>query len=208
MQGMFAREVAGTSLGWQPLTEQFGVTATLERSVFTCVLEKVLAERDRKGGSLAARLGVGGTSLGILLMLFVPGHPVLAPEDYVMEDVSEEQAWVRDLLLADAVVGSEAARVLAAILARRSMEGGHLWEDLGFPERSMLTYAMNQYFPDLAARNVDNMRWKRFYFRQLCVAEGLMHCTSPTCCTCPDVDRCFEPGSAEAMIARSKSVPE
>lgn len=185
----------------------FDYGGALARTVFSSVAEKVLAERDIKGGSLAQRIGVGGTDLGVVLMIFVPGHPVLAPDDYAVADVSEEQAWIRDLLAADAAPSCEAARLLTGIVARRSMEGGHLWEDLGLPDRATLTRLMNQYFPDLAARNVDDMRWKRFFFRQLCEAEGLAHCTSPTCCTCPDVDKCFEPGSAEAMLARNKAAP-
>lgn len=178
-----------------------------ERLIFSSIAEKTLAERDLKGGSLAHRMGLGGTDLGVVLMMFVPGHPVLVPEDYALADVSEEQVWVRDLLAANASPNCSAARLLACMIARRAMEGGHLWEDLGLPNRSTLTHLMNQYFPDLAARNVDNMRWKRFFFRQLCEADGLSHCTSPTCCTCPDVDNCFDPQSAEAMIARSKSAP-
>jgi len=192
----------------QPLSAPLDGFAMLERVVFTCIVEKVMGERDLKGGPLAQRVGVGGTWLGILLMLFAPGHPPLAPEDYAVSDVTEEQEWLRDLLLSHAEPGSEAAQILASILARRSLEGGHLWEDLGLPDRPTLTSLMSQYFPDLASRNVDNMRWKRFFFRQLCEAEGMAHCTSPTCCTCPDVDKCFEPGSAEAMIARSKQAPK
>lgn len=185
----------------------FSCSGTLERLVFTSVVRKTLTERDLKDGSLAQRLGVGGTDLGVLLMVFAPGHPRLSPADYTVVDVSEEQSWVRDLLLDACPPRGEASRLLAGILARRSMEGGHLWEDLGLPDRATLTALMNQFFPDLAARNVDNMRWKRFFFRQLCEAEGLAHCTSPTCSACPDVDKCFEPGSAEAMIARSKAAP-
>ncbi|MBL8565136.1 MAG: nitrogen fixation protein NifQ [Hyphomicrobiaceae bacterium] len=184
------------------------MTTVLERTVLCSVLEKGLGERDLRGGTLARRIGVGGTSLGVLLMLYVPGHPVLVPDDYVQQDVSEEQAWVRDLLMAYTTPDNETSRVLAHIIARRSIEGGHLWEDLGLPDRPMLTSTMRQFFPDLAALNVDNMRWKRFFFRQLCEAEGMAHCTSPTCCTCPDVERCFEPGSVDALMARAKTPPD
>lgn len=189
------------------LVHRRSINATLEDAAFTCILQKTLALRGLCGGGLARRIGIGGTALGVLLMLYVPGHPVLAPDDYAQEDEGEEQAWVRDLLLAHAEPGCEASRVLAFLIARRSMEGGHLWEDLGLPDRTMLTSIMRQFFPDLAARNVDNMRWKRFFFRQLCEADGLSHCTSPTCCTCPDVELCFEPGSTEALLARNKTAP-
>jgi hypothetical protein len=35
----------------------------------------------------------------------------------------------------------------------------------------------------------------------------MSHCTSPTCSNCVDVEKCFEPESAEAMIARAKTAP-
>lgn len=177
-----------------------------DRLVLTAVIERALSERDLKGGRLADRVGVGGTALAVMLMLFAPGHPVLAPEDYVQRDGSEEQGWVRDLLVAGMTEDTETTRWLAAIIARRAMEGAHLWEDLALPDRPTLTRLMERHFAPLAARN-SGMRWKRFFFRQLCEVEGLSHCTSPTCCACPDVDLCFEPGAAEALIARQKSAP-
>ena len=51
------------------------------------------------------------------------------------------------------------------------------------------------------------MRWKRFLYRQLCEEEGMSHCTSPTCSSCIDVDKCFEPQSTEALLARAKHAP-
>jgi hypothetical protein len=60
--------------------------AAFDRMVLSAVLEKTLGERDRHGGGLAAKVGIGGTALGILLMLNVPGHPVLVPEDYAPAD--------------------------------------------------------------------------------------------------------------------------
>ncbi len=172
--------------------------------ILSGVLAKALGERDRKGGRLADLVGVGGTALAILLMLNLPGHPVLAPEDYVLGPECEEQGWVRELLLRSCGEDAELSRWLAAIVARRAMEENHLWEDLGLPDRTSLRRLMERHFASLAERNTGNMRWKRFFYRMLCEEEGLSHCTSPTCGSCPDVDRCFEPQSAEHTIARSK----
>lgn len=175
--------------------------------VVTCILEKALGERDRLGGSLARRVGIGGTALGVLLMLHVPDHPVLGPDDYRAADECEEQAWVRELLERN-VSGGNNSRGLAAMVARRALEADHLWEDLGLPNRAALSKLMQRHFEPLAARNAGaQMRWKRFFYRQLCEEEGLSHCTSPTCSNCPDVPRCFAPDSAEAVIARSKQAP-
>ena len=181
--------------------------AAFDRMVLAAVLEKALGERDRHGDGLARQVGISGTALGILLMLNVPGHPVLAPEDYAPADTCEEQAWVRDLLTRNISTGLEISSWLAAIVARRAMEGNHLWEDLGLPDRAALTRLMNVHFAPLATRNTLDMRWKRFLYRTLCEEEGLVQCTSPTCGACADVASCFPADSAEALIAKSKQAP-
>lgn len=179
-----------------------------DRMIVTVVIEKALGERDRVGGALARRLGVGGIPLAVLLWTCLPGHPVLAPDDYVAVDECEEQAWVRDLLLRNLSGDNPLSRAMAAIVARRAMQSDHLWEDLGLPDRPALTKLMQRYFAPLAVLNQGaGMRWKRFLYRQLCEEEGMSHCTSPTCSTCIDVDKCFEPQSTEAMLARAKQAP-
>ena len=172
------------------------------------MLEKTLAERDKIGGPLAERIGIGGTALGISLMLVLPDHPVLARDDYVQADACEEQAWIRDLLLRNATRADAMTPWFASIVARRAMEANHLWEDLGLPDRSSLTRLIGRHFGALADRNTNNMRWKRFFYRVLCEEEGYSHCTSPTCASCSDVEKCFEPGSAELAIARAKFAPD
>lgn len=84
------------------------------------------------------------------------------------------------------------------------MQANHLWEDLGLPSRDTLNRLMARHFKPLFDANQGRMRWKRFFYRALCEEEGLSHCTSPTCADCEDFERCFEPDSAEAQIARAK----
>ena len=57
----------------------------------------------------------------------------------------------------------------------------HLWQDLGLPARGELTALMRRNFPTLAARNVKDMKWKRFLYKQLCEAEGIYTCRAPSC---------------------------
>lgn len=178
--------------------------AAFDRMVLTSVLQKGLAERDAHGGRLADRVGISGTKLAILLMLNIPGHPLLAPEDYEASREEEEQGWVRDLLTRHISTDLEISAWLAEIIARRAMQANHLWEDLGLPSRDVLNTLMARHFTPLHVANSGRMRWKRFFYRTLCEEEGLTHCTSPTCAECEDVEKCFEPDSIEATIARSK----
>lgn len=204
------QQIGGARQAWQATRGSFAdaEAAAFDHMIVTAMLEKVLGERDRLGGSLARRLGIGGIPLAALLMLHVPGHPVLAAADYIAVDECEEQRWVRELLEGGTSADGDLSRWLAAIVARRAMEGNHLWEDLGFPDRTVLSRLMQRHFAPLAQLNANAaMRWKRFFYRRLCEQEGATHCTSPTCSNCSDVDKCFAPDSAEARLARAKLAP-
>jgi len=50
-------------------------------------------------------------------------------------------------------------------------------------------------FPELAAKNVKDMKWKKFLYKQLCEAEGIYLCRAPSCEVCIDYPKCF--GSEE-----------
>lgn len=185
-------------------TSMLDENAAFDRMVLTSILQKGLGERDLYGGRLSERVGVSGTKLAILLMLNIPDHPLLAPDDYLPAPELEEQGWVRDLLARNVSSDLEISSWLAEIIARRAMQANHLWEDLGLPSRDALNGLMARHFKPLFDANQGRMRWKRFFYRALCEEEGLSHCTSPTCADCEDVERCFEPDSAEAQIARAK----
>lgn len=82
---------------------------------------------------------------------------------------------------------------MAAIVAQACMADDHLWQDLGLWCRADLTELMERNFPTLAAKNVDNMKWKKFLYKQLCVAEGIYTCRAPSCAVCVDYQACFGP---------------
>jgi len=82
---------------------------------------------------------------------------------------------------------------MAWLLASASLGDQHLWQDLGLPSRAELSALIERWFPALAARNVDNMRWKKFFYRQLCLKEDVLICKSPTCADCTDHGECFGP---------------
>ena len=80
---------------------------------------------------------------------------------------------------------------LARVLATRAAHPGHLWVAMGLFERPELSAAIRRHLPALADANHRNMRWKRFLYKQLCDAEGIYTCRSPSCEVCVDYDNCF-----------------
>lgn len=80
---------------------------------------------------------------------------------------------------------------LAAIVARRCLEAQHLWQDMGFANRKELNAMFRRHFPALVALNAADMKWKKFFYRQLCSREGFLLCKSPNCEQCDDYAECF-----------------
>lgn len=80
---------------------------------------------------------------------------------------------------------------LAEIVAAACMGGNHLWQDLGLWSRADVTQLMTQNFPTLAAKNVHDMKWKKFLYKQLCQQTGIYVCRAPSCEICVDYLHCF-----------------
>ncbi|MGD7037068.1 nitrogen fixation protein NifQ [Alkalicoccus sp. WONF2802] len=82
---------------------------------------------------------------------------------------------------------------IAAIIVAACLGSDHLWQDLGLWSRKELSALLVHNFPDLAARNTKDMKWKKFLYKQLCEAEGLSLCRAPSCEVCEDYRHCFGP---------------
>jgi nitrogen fixation protein NifQ len=82
---------------------------------------------------------------------------------------------------------------LAFAMASAAMGEGHLWQDMGLPSRDILSQLIAENFPTLAQRNTNNMKWKKFFYRQLCERAGVQICRSPHCAECCDYAHCFGP---------------
>jgi nitrogen fixation protein NifQ len=80
---------------------------------------------------------------------------------------------------------------MAIIIATACLTKFHLWESLGLQERKQLGEIIRHNFPELFALNTDNMRWKRFFYRQLCELGGDYICRSPSCEECKSYAECF-----------------
>ncbi|MEM5345608.1 nitrogen fixation protein NifQ [Paraburkholderia azotifigens] len=69
----------------------------------------------------------------------------------------------------------------------------HLWQDLRLPSRSELSALLGYWFPTLAEKNVHGMKWKKFFYRQLCQREALIVCQASSCGECAEFASCFGP---------------
>lgn len=107
----------------------------------------------------------------------------------------DERKDLVQLLLMHKARSSPSEVWMAHVLAAGCMASDHLWEDLGLRARPQLTELMRRNFPSLAARNVKDMKWKRFLYKQLCEAEGIYTCRAPSCEVCTDYHVCFGPES-------------
>lgn len=106
----------------------------------------------------------------------------------------DEVADLRALLVAhaDATAGTpdEIERVALAI-AVASLGDDHLWQDLQLASRAELSALMRRWFPALVERNVGDMKWKKFLYRELCRQEEVLICKAPSCAACSDRALCF-----------------
>jgi nitrogen fixation protein NifQ len=82
---------------------------------------------------------------------------------------------------------------VVAVLVAGCLGDDHLWQDLGLWSRQDLSGLMSYNFPQIAAANTQDMKWKKFLYKQLCEAEGIYVCRAPSCETCVDYPRCFGP---------------
>nr|WP_229167796.1 nitrogen fixation protein NifQ [Bradyrhizobium oropedii] len=170
------------------------------------VLASILAAAAMDGGPLPEKAGLSGHELAGLLQHYFPSVEVKISEQLLAFkcDENDEIAMVRDLLLKQRSTEGHIGRWLAAMIARRAIEPDHLWEDLGLRNRGELSRLLSRHFAPLAARNVNNMRWKRFFYRSLCEDEGLVMCTTPVCTQCNDFNLCFGEESGESRMAERR----
>jgi nitrogen fixation protein NifQ len=82
---------------------------------------------------------------------------------------------------------------MADIFVAGCMGSDHLWQDLGLWSRQDLSALFKHNFPVLVEKNVGDMKWKKFLYKQLCLQEGIYVCRAPSCEMCQDYWKCFGP---------------
>ena len=166
------------------------------------VFAAMIACRAAGGGALPACLGLEPAAYGCLLRHH---FPTLEPRSLPRVQRGgeggtgaggsreEELQELVQLLLRHKAGDSPSEVWMAHVVAAGCMGSDHLWEDLGLRARAQLTELMRRNFPSLAARNLKDMKWKRFLYKQLCEAEGIYTCRAPSCEVCRDYHVCFGP---------------
>jgi len=161
---------------------------------FGCMIASLCAG----SGALPDWLGLEPAAFNCLLEHHFPGvdlgdRPLVGRQ--LDPQRNDERAELVRLMLMDKAGDSPSEVWMAHVVAAGCMARDHLWHDLGLWQRPDLTALMRRNFPPLAARNVRDMKWKRFLYKQLCEAEGIYTCRAPSCEVCTDYHACFGPAS-------------
>ncbi|WP_233805426.1 nitrogen fixation protein NifQ [Paraburkholderia sp. HP33-1] len=158
----------------------------------TRLFAKLIAARDARHE--LALLGLRAQAWhGLLARHFTRASmPVLALGVIPSEHASFVQA-LHALLVANTsgAVHPGDADCLATIIAHACLRPDHLWRDLGLAGRDEVTWMLTRYFPVLVARNLDNLRWKKFLAAQCALSLGLQPGPAPGCPGCEDYGYCF-----------------
>lgn len=143
---------------------------------------------------LPAALGLSQSDYTDLMCFHFPGY-VHAPSSYVAMRVDpSREAEVTDLvgLMEHHRAGSSPSEPrIASLVAVACLGVGHLWEDLGLWCRADLSALLEQNFPALVEKNVHDMKWKKFLYKQLCETDSVYACRVPFCEYCADYLHCF-----------------
>jgi nitrogen fixation protein NifQ len=171
--------------------------------VLACILAASVSEC-HTGGSFTNALGVHGDALRELIDRYFPGTQEKL-EPFGLDSVpiiSEDERCLRELLWRFRAVPSRLNSLLSLLVAHRATRPNHLWQDLGLMNRGELSRLMQRHFVQLASRNTQDMKWKKFFYRMICREEGFSMCVAPSCSECGDFTYCFGDESGESLLAR------
>lgn len=157
------------------------------------------------GGVLARfRLpGLAPAELARLHERYFPDVPGLASDaDGCAALPADEFGDLLGLLLGHRSDDSDETRWLAHAVAAACAGANHLWQDMGLPDRGALSHLMHTHFTALHEKNTGNMKWKKFFYKQLCERAEVNMCKAPSCGVCSDYVNCFGPEEEAVDSAR------
>lgn len=169
-----------------PLKRLIAAPPSLEILALACVI----AESARVGAPKLIR-GLDDAQFQSVLHACLPG--LTLANGTGGDNPDDEFDDLRTLLLEHAAPRDQLAEWLACAIATAAQRDNHLWQDMGLPSRRELSMLLQTRFGTLAARNTGDMKWKKFFYRQLCQREGILICKSPRCADCCDFAKCFAP---------------
>lgn len=108
---------------------------------------------------------------------------------------------LKRLLLSHRSSGAAETTWFANMIAVGALGEDHLWQDLGLTGRKDVSYILKTYFTGLFNKNTGNMKWKKFFYKQLCDLEDINVCKAPSCSVCDHYSDCFGPEDAERWAA-------
>ncbi|MGB1090876.1 MAG: nitrogen fixation protein NifQ [Oceanobacter sp.] len=111
----------------------------------------------------------------------------------LLEMREDEWVEIRDLLRRHRRGLDDLELVVSDVLAAGCLGKEHLWRDLGLNNRTELSQMISANFPELAEKNDKNMKWKKFFYKQLCEEGGGYVCRAPSCQECATYSDCFGP---------------
>lgn len=124
---------------------------------------------------------------------------------YVSPLASEFEDMV-SLLLEHSTGEAEGNAWLAYAVASGCMGSDHLYHDMGLPDRRTLSALLQRYFTALFQKNTSNMKWKKFFYKQLCDRAEVMMCPARNCQSCVDYKNCFAPEEAVPALVMEAAI--
>lgn len=181
--------------------------------VMSCILANALAERSYH--PITEALALTRNQLEDIITGIFPGSyqiDELVEEGATAGEDAVSEAELRELLISYLSNESPIEEWIASVFARRCQVGDHMWRSIGLYSRDELTQAMLRYFRPLAQKNIQNLRWKRFIYKQMRIdnqqsLEKYPYCDNcnrymvvedeqgnlsryPYCAHCPDLAEC------------------
>ncbi|WP_319526252.1 nitrogen fixation protein NifQ [uncultured Desulfosarcina sp.] len=141
--------------------------------------------------------GQAVTSRGAITKVDIPlfqGYPTALNRQMEVDDL-------KGLLLCHRSSGAAETTWFANMIAVGALGEDHLWQDLGLTGRKDVSYILKTYFTDLFNKNTGDMKWKKFFYKQLCDLEDIKVCKAPSCSVCDNYSDCFGPEDAERWAA-------
>lgn len=159
------------------------------------VLAQIVATWSSGGGVLPMWLGLDQGDFMAMYSFHFNRAPLYLPtaQSSFEEDRFPEKQDLLALMLEHRAGRYIGELWLADIVVTACMGMDHLWQDLGVWSRAGLSELLQRNFPTLSIKNVHDMKWKKFLYKQLCEQQGIYVCRAPSCDVCVDYARCFGP---------------